>query len=81
MITYVCEVCEKTEELTEQEAFDQGWDYPPFIGKWGIVSPRTCGDCVMDDTAWWALVINKVPLMELEERHLRTVIRIQQEVE
>jgi hypothetical protein len=58
LMEYWCEVCGKKQVLTEAEAFDQGWDYPPFLGMWGIVSPRTCGDpgCGIEKTAYWQLV-------------------------
>ena len=76
---YLCETCGKEEELTEQEAFDQGWDYPPFIGEWGVVSPRTCGSCGIDTTAWWQL-INGVKASELSEKHKATLDRILREL-
>lgn len=75
MAEYVCEVCDRTEQLTEEAAFDAGWDYPPFIGAWGVVSPRTCPDCTMTMTAWWALTQG----VELTDRHQATVARIQAE--
>lgn len=74
--TYECEACGRVDELTEEAAFEAGWDYPPFIGQWGTVSPRTCGDCGVDRTAWWALVTGK----HLTDHQLRTVERITQEV-
>lgn len=74
---YVCEVCEAEAELTEEEAYQSGWDYPPFIGAWGIVSPRTCPNCPMTDTAWWAAVTQ--PKVGLSEKHMATVKRIMEE--
>lgn len=59
MRTFECEVCGKTETLTDAEAFNQGWDYPPWMGVAGIISPRTCGDCPMTATAWWAMTTNQ----------------------
>ena len=44
-LIHICEVCGKTEMLTPAEAFSDGWDYPPRMGGFGIVGPRTCGDC------------------------------------
>lgn len=72
---YVCEVCDKTEELTEEAAYESGWDYPPFIGAWGIVSPRTCPNCLVTGTAWWALIKQE----PLTERHRATIERITNE--
>lgn len=76
---YECEVCEKVEELTQDEAFDAGWDYPPFIGVWGVISPRTCGDCGIQDTAYW-LLITGTPIEELPEKHMATIQRIVEEM-
>ncbi len=60
---HYCEVCGKKEYLTAQEAFNQGWDYPPNIGEFGLLSPRTCGSCQIQDTLWWRVNNNKkVPL-------------------
>ena len=28
-LIHICEVCGKTEILTPEEAFNEGWDYPP----------------------------------------------------
>ena len=50
-IKYVCEVCGKTEIMTPEEAYQEGWDYPPFMGSYGVVSARTCPRCPMMKTA------------------------------
>jgi hypothetical protein len=71
---YECEVCGVKDTLTEQEAFDAGWDYPPRIGTWGVVSPRTCPTCPITKTAWWHLVTQGGS--ELSEKHLATIKRI-----
>lgn len=73
---YECEVCGKMEYLTEEEAYNKGWDYPPFMGEWGVVSPRTCGDCPVTETAWLALVTHQ----KLTEKQLDTIKRIQNEI-
>ena len=44
-LIHICEVCGKTEILTPEEAFNEDWDYPQRMGGFGIVGPRTCGDC------------------------------------
>ena len=77
---YICEVCGKEELLTADEAFEKGWDYPPFIGEFGVVSPRTCPDCPMEETAWAALVLKNKTYCELSERQQKTVQRIMNEV-
>ena len=53
MSTYICEVCDVTEELEPDGAFNSGWDYPPFMGAWGVVGARTCPSCTIDKTAWF----------------------------
>lgn len=69
---YVCETCDAEADLTEAEAYQAGWDYPPFIGMWGIVSPRTCPNCLIDTTAYWAIISGQ----PLTEKHQATVRRI-----
>ena len=75
-LLHVCEVCGKREVLTPEEAFDQGWDYPPRMGAFGIVSPRTCGDCRMTDTVWWKLIYGKINPNDLCEKDKETLKRI-----
>ena len=52
---HYCEACGKKEFITAQDAFDSGWDYPPNIGRFGMLSPRTCGNCLMKDTLFWKI--------------------------
>ena len=52
---HYCEVCGKKEFITAQDAFDNGWDYPPNMGHFGMLSPRTCGNCLMQDTLFWKI--------------------------
>jgi len=75
---YECEGCGLKETLTQRDAFNKGWDYPPFMGEWGIVSPRTCANCGIDTTAYWHLVTNNGD--EVPEKHLITIRRIIAEV-
>ena len=72
-LIHICEVCGKTELLTPEEAFNEGWDYPPRMGGFGIVGPRTCGNCPINLTGWWALV------SELSQQQKETIKRIQGE--
>ena len=74
---YLCEVCGVEKDLSEKEAYDQGWDYPPFIGVWGLVSPRSCGKCPMTETAYWQIINGAT---SLNEKHSKTVMRILAEV-
>ena len=75
-LRHICEVCGKEEILTPEEAFEQGWDYPPRMGMFGIVSPRTCGDCAMVDTLWWKLTYQKVKPEDLSDKDKETLQRI-----
>ncbi len=80
-LIHICEVCGKTEIMTSDKAFEKGWDYPPRMGAFGIVSPRTCGDCEINLTAWWALVGEKKSFNELSPAQKKTIQRIQGEPE
>lgn len=75
-LRHICEVCGRTEILTPQEAFDQGWDYPPMMGSFGIVSPRTCPNCSIMDTAWAALTLHGKTVDELDGNQKQTIERI-----
>jgi hypothetical protein len=77
-MTYTCEVCGKSETLSQDEAFSAGWDYPPFIGAWGVISPRTCPECPMTSTVWWALQMG-AGADSLTDHQLDVVARIQAE--
>jgi hypothetical protein len=78
-ILHVCEVCGKKELLTPEEGFEKNWDYPPKMGQFGIVSPRTCGDCAITDTVWWAVVVEKKSSADLTDKQKKTIQRILQE--
>ena len=54
---YTCEVCLRTEILSADEAFDQGWDVPPRVGVFGVISPRLCPKCPTPDTVWWLVMM------------------------
>ena len=80
-LRHICETCGKEEILTSEAGFESGWDYPPRLGTFGIVSPRTCGICGVETTLWWELVIRKTPIEQLNARHQRTLQRILSEPE
>lgn len=80
-LIHICEVCGKTENLTPEEAFNEGRDYPPRMGGFGIVGPRTCGNCPINLTVWWALVSEKKSVSELSQQQRETIKRIQGEPE
>ena len=73
---HICEVCGITKVMTPQEAFEEGWDYPPLMGSFGVVSPRTCCNCPITQTAWWALVHDKKQLKDLSCKQQKTIQRI-----
>lgn len=78
-LRHVCEVCGKDETLTPEDAFNEGWDYPPRMGAFAVVSSRTCGNCGIDSTLWWALMMDKKSADELTPSQLETLKRIQGE--
>lgn len=78
-LMHICEVCGKTEILTPEEAYNLGWDYPPRMGQFGVVSPRTCLSCAMMDTAWAALVLHGKKPKDLTEKQRQTIERIMKE--
>lgn len=81
VLRHICESCGKEEILNTEEGFNQGWDYPPKMGMFKVISPRTCGECGVETTLWWELTYNKTPIEELSERHRQTLNRIRTEPE
>lgn len=74
---HYCEVCGKHEYITAQEAFDSGWDYPPRMGQFGLLGPRTCGNCLLKDTLYWKVMTeNKVSIPVVIERLLTPEERV-----
>lgn len=76
---HYCEVCSKKELLTAKEAYNLGWDYPPSIGLFGVLSPRTCGSCSMADTIYMKLLTGEIKMSNLTEKQIETITRIQGE--
>lgn len=81
IIRHICENCGKEEALSPEDGFNQGWDYPPKMGAFKVISPRTCGDCGIQTTLWWEITCHKTPLDQLSERHQETLKRILTEPE
>lgn len=71
-----CEVCGKTEQLTSEEAYRKGWDFPPRMGQWGVISPRTCGTCPMNATVWWAVAMDGYDAKQLSPEQRQVTARI-----
>ncbi|MEN3116008.1 hypothetical protein [Lacticaseibacillus paracasei] len=81
-LVYICENCGKTARYPDPEAaFNDGWDYPPRLGKFGVISPRTCGNCTINTTMWWQLVAEHVAPEDLAPKYKETLIRILNEPE
>ncbi|TDG00907.1 hypothetical protein E1757_04660 [Paenibacillus piri] len=75
LLRHICEVCGKEEILTSDQAFNQGWDYPPKMG-FQIVSPRTCGSCGISGTLWWAMTMEGKQIADLSQQQRETLHRI-----
>ena len=81
-LVYICEHCGNVARYqTPEEAFNDGWDYPPKMGSFGVISPRTCGNCTIDTTVYWKLVAEHVAPEDLELKDKETLIRIINEPE
>lgn len=80
-LRHICEVCGREEILTPEEAFNAGWDYPPKMGSFGIVSQRTCPHCPVNKTAWWAIVVEHEHPNALPDKQKAVINRILQEPE
>lgn len=81
---HYCEVCLKTAWLTAEAAFEDGWDYPPKGGRFGLLGPRICGNCRMVDTLYWKVSQQPLPIVvegELTPAQLVTWRRIKGEPE
>ena len=80
-LRHVCEVCGRTEILTPTAAFEAGWDYPPRMGVYGVVSPRTCGDCPLTATVWAAMAMEGRSADQLTDAQRVVIERIAGEPE
>ena len=78
---HYCDACGKKELLTADEAYNQGWDYPPGIYKFRLFTPRTCGDCSITGSLYWKIVVEKKSLTELTENEKASFMRIMNEPE
>lgn len=83
---HICEVCGQRSYITAQEAFDEGWDYPPQMGTFGVLGPRTCGsrNCSITSTLYWKVQQQELPIVleeTLTSEELQTWRRIKNEPE
>lgn len=60
---HYCEVCGAKVFCTAQDAFDAGWDYPPQLGRFGLLGPRTCGECDITSTLYWKVQQQAMPIV------------------
>lgn len=60
-----CESCGREESLDSRDAYNASWDFPPHMGTWGVVSPRTCPNCPIQTTVWWTLAVEKRSIDEV----------------
>ena len=79
ILKHICEVCGKIEVIDSDLAFDEVLDYPPRMGKFKVLSPRTCPNCTIEKTVWWALAMEGKPLENLSKRQIEVLIRINNE--
>lgn len=80
-LIHLCEVCGKEEKLTPEEGYKAGWDYAPYMYPFKVVSPRTCGNCGMEETAYWQVAAKKKSFEELTTQQKETIKRIYSEPE
>jgi hypothetical protein len=76
ILRHICEVCGNDQNLTPEAAYAAGWDYPPKMGTFGIFGPRTCPNCVINRTVWWALTVEKCTADTLTPQQRETIARI-----
>ena len=75
----VCENCGKVKIFEDGDGpFNAGWDWPPRMGFWGIVSARTCGDpgCNITTSVWSRLNTKEENPPELTQHQRDTIERI-----
>lgn len=85
-LKHICEVCGRNEVLDSDEAYKLGWDYPPGMGVFGIISARTCPNCPINKTVWFGFISKQIPIGENDEfqltpEQLEVIVRIKNEPE
>lgn len=75
-VWHICEVCGTEVLLTPDEGYEAGWDYPPKMGVFGVISPRICPNCLIAQTVWWAVVMDGFSVDMLTPRQVETIARI-----
>lgn len=67
--------------LDSDVAYHAGWDYPPKMGKFGVIGPRTCGSCSVNRTVWWAIAVEGYTMDMVSPAQMIIIERIQHEPE
>ena len=80
-LRHICEICGTEKLLTPQEGYDEGWDYAPRMYPFKVLSPRTCGNCGIEGTAWYEICVKHKGFDELTDKQKQTVLRINNEPE
>lgn len=75
-LRHICEVCGTDEVMDPDAAHDAGWDYPPRMGTFGVVSARTCPNCPIQQSVWWAIVVDGYTTDMLSDTQRATLVRI-----
>lgn len=52
---------------------------PPIMSSFRILSPRTCPNCTIEKTVWWALAMEGKSLEDLSKRQIEVLTRINNE--
>ena len=78
---HICEICGLNEIITPDEAFEAGWNYPPRMGHFGIISDRLCPKCPSQETIWWIVMMENRSAEALTDRQRAAVDRILTEPE
>lgn len=73
---HICEVCGRTDILSPDEAWNKSWDYPPKISPFGVLAPRTCGSCGIENTLWAKIMLLGGSLQDLTDKEQQTLSRI-----
>ena len=65
MYRYICENCGRIGIYENpKQAFKEGWDYPPSMYHYKMISPRTCPNCGIETTLFWAISTAEVKKFE-----------------
>ncbi len=75
-INALCNVRHPRKLTTIQIRDGKDRPYPPILGAYGLVSPRTCPDCGMEKTVWAELTLRQKAPEDLSEKQYQALMRI-----